>query len=404
MRSGKSRKLIGLISIPIGFVIITYTLILNVSKFPESWTIVLQYISYFLFLGGMLLGSRFNKSKVFFLSLILALSQAVLSYGGIFTHHAGVKIVRLFNILCFIIPINIFLFSILKERGILTLWGKIRFGFILFQVISVWWMIRLQQSQVQVLIRHKFVHWEFLQAIPMTQVCILTFFGVLLFLSIKISLKPTLMNSSLIGATLIVFIGLTLNDLFLALPISFAMAGLILIIGVIEASYFMAYIDELTDIPARRALNESMMKLRGKYVIAMMDIDFFKKFNDKYGHDTGDKVLKIVASNLQKVNGGGRAFRYGGEEFTILFSDKTQNDVIPYLEELREHISKQKYAYKKRRKVNGKEKMVSKDLSVTISIGVAEKSDKYKSAEEVLKAADKALYRAKKKGRNCVSK
>ncbi|MCG8501834.1 MAG: GGDEF domain-containing protein [Firmicutes bacterium] len=212
------------------------------------------------------------------------------------------------------------------------------------------------------------------------------------------------MNSSLIGATLIVFIGLTLNDLFLALPISFAMAGLILIIGVIEASYFMAYIDELTDIPARRALNESMMKLRGKYVIAMMDIDFFKKFNDKYGHDTGDKVLKIVASNLQKVNGGGRAFRYGGEEFTILFSDKTQNDVIPYLEELREHISKQKYAYKKRRKVNGKEKMVSKDLSVTISIGVAEKSDKYKSAEEVLKAADKALYRAKKKGRNCVSK
>ena len=99
-----------------------------------------------------------------------------------------------------------------------------------------------------------------------------------------------------------------------------------------------------------------------------------------------------------------KAFRYGGEEFTILFPNKTQREVIPYLEELRENISNERYIYRRKRKIDGKEKVLSKGLSVTISVGVAEKSDRYRSSEEVLEAADRALYRAKKKGRNCLSK
>jgi len=166
----------------------------------------------------------------------------------------------------------------------------------------------------------------------------------------------------------------------------------------------MAYRDELTGVPARRALKESMMKLGGKYSIAMIDIDFFKKFNDTYGHDTGDKVLQMVASSLEQIAGGGKAFRFGGEEFTILFPNKTREEVIPELEELRKDIAKQKYNYRKKKKVTGKDKVISKQLGVTISIGVAEKNENYKTAEEVLKAADKALYKAKKNGRNCVCK
>jgi diguanylate cyclase (GGDEF)-like protein len=147
-----------------------------------------------------------------------------------------------------------------------------------------------------------------------------------------------------------------------------------------------------------------MMKLGGKYTIAMIDIDFFKKFNDTYGHNTGDEVLQMVASSLGQIAGGGKAFRFGGEEFTILFANKTREEVIPYLEELRKNIANQKHAYRKKKKVAGKDKVVSKQLGVTISIGVAEKNENYKTAEEVLKAADKALYKAKKNGRNCVCK
>jgi len=238
----------------------------------------------------------------------------------------------------------------------------------------------------------------------MPQISILFFTLTFAFLGTRLILKPTLMDSSLMGVLFISFSGFVFKDEFLALEIFLGVSALILIFSIIESTYFMAYLDELTGIPARRALKESMMKLGGKYTIAMTDIDFFKKFNDTYGHDTGDEVLKMVASGLQQVRGGGKAFRYGGEEFTILFPNKTSSEVVSYLEELRENISKQRYTYKKKRKVQGKYKVTSKELSVTISIGVAEKSDKHKSAEEVMKAADNALYRAKKKGRNCVCK
>ncbi|MNN51889.1 Response regulator PleD [compost metagenome] len=172
----------------------------------------------------------------------------------------------------------------------------------------------------------------------------------------------------------------------------------------------MAFTDELTGLPSRRALKQDMMKLGFNYVIAMLDIDFFKKFNDTYGHDTGDEVLKLVASTIKEVTGGGKAFRYGGEEFTMLFPGKSINDVLPHLEELREKISKRAFTLRGngRSKSNSKKRSQgsksSKQIYITVSIGVSQKSEKYKTPDAVMKSADTALYRAKKKGRNCVSK
>src|SRR6185369_6728757 len=91
--------------------------------------------------------------------------------------------------------------------------------------------------------------------------------------------------------------------------------------------------------PSRRSLNESLQGLGRRYTIAMVDVDHFKKFNDTYGHDVGDQVLKMVARKIQDVGGGGKAYRYGGEEFTITFSGRSLADVIPHLEELRKTIA-----------------------------------------------------------------
>ena len=76
----------------------------------------------------------------------------------------------------------------------------------------------------------------------------------------------------------------------------------------------------------------------------MLDIDFFKKFNDRYGHDVGDQVLCMVASHIKRVGGGGRPFRFGGEEFSILFQGKSRDETIPYLENLRESIENAQFA------------------------------------------------------------
>ena len=100
-----------------------------------------------------------------------------------------------------------------------------------------------------------------------------------------------------------------------------ATAALILVSSIIENSYLLAYHDELTTLPARRAFNERCSGLKKPYAVAVVDIDHFKKFNDTYGHETGDQVLRLVASKLASVTGGGRAYRVGGEEFSIYFRE-----------------------------------------------------------------------------------
>ncbi len=169
----------------------------------------------------------------------------------------------------------------------------------------------------------------------------------------------------------------------------------------------MAYIDQLTDLPSRRALNERMLKLGGSFTIAMVDVDHFKKFNDRYGHDAGDEVLRMVASRIKQVGAGGKAFRYGGEEFSILFPGKMMHDVLEPLNAIRERIASSRFDLRRtdrRRKRKAGKKGPKQAASVTISVGVANHSEHTPSAWEVLKLADKALYRAKKQGRNRVCK
>jgi diguanylate cyclase (GGDEF)-like protein len=171
----------------------------------------------------------------------------------------------------------------------------------------------------------------------------------------------------------------------------------------------MAFHDELTGLPARRALNTALHGLGRHYVIAMLDIDFFKKFNDRFGHNVGDQVLCMVAAHLRRVGGGGRPYRYGGEEFTILFAGKSKEDAIPHLENLRQSIEASQFALrgknrpKKPPKKLKKIKAQPKTVSVTISIGVAEPDKNHSRPVSVMKVADQALYRAKNRGRNCIA-
>jgi GGDEF domain-containing protein len=178
--------------------------------------------------------------------------------------------------------------------------------------------------------------------------------------------------------------------------------------AVAHEAYQMAFRDELTGLPGRRALNERMQRLGRNYVLAMSDVDHFKKFNDTHGHDVGDQVLRLVASKLSKISGGGRAYRYGGEEFALVFAGKTLEECMPHLEVIRESIASYNIQLRnpdrpqddqqgrQRRAGSG-----ASSVSVTVSIGVAERLEQ-RTPEQVLKSADEALYSAKGAGRNCV--
>ena len=188
-----------------------------------------------------------------------------------------------------------------------------------------------------------------------------------------------------------------------------AAAAVLLVIGIVHESYNMAYRDELTGLPGRRALNEKLAALGRRYAIAMVDVDHFKKFNDNYGHDVGDQVLSMVAAKLRVVTGGGKAYRYGGEEFTLVFAGGGINDALPHVEAVRLNIAEYELALRKktrpskdRRKKRRTSRKTKTSVSVTVSAGVAERTDALRSPDEVIKAADQALYRAKRAGRNRV--
>ncbi|MDA3813079.1 MAG: GGDEF domain-containing protein [Candidatus Cloacimonetes bacterium] len=216
-------------------------------------------------------------------------------------------------------------------------------------------------------------------------------------------------NGGYLFVTISVFLAVCSRIPAPAFMLFFTTSGLILLITTIEASFSMAYIDELTGLHGRRSLDETLSSLSKNYSIAMLDIDHFKRFNDKYGHKTGDQVLKMVASKLSEVNGNAKTFRYGGEEFTAIFSGKTSRESEPYMEEYRRKLEATEFNVRSpiRRtstaKNRGKQSSKNRNIvTITVSIGIAEYGVNQIKPEKVLKAADKILYKAKRLGRNRV--
>ncbi|MGS0725454.1 GGDEF domain-containing protein, partial [Shewanella sp. 0m-11] len=193
----------------------------------------------------------------------------------------------------------------------------------------------------------------------------------------------------------------------LPLSILLSILAITYLISLLVRSYDLVYRDELTGVGSRRALNTMAASLSKHYSLAMVDIDHFKKFNDTYGHDVGDQVLRLVAMKLSQVKGGGKVFRYGGEEFTIVFANKDIELVLPHLEAIKQKIShynivlrnhKRKTKTKSDRETNNNQHPV---VNITVSIGVAQQCGDT-SFELTLKQADTALYKAKNNGRNQV--
>ncbi|MBI4271291.1 MAG: GGDEF domain-containing protein, partial [Candidatus Rokubacteria bacterium] len=240
----------------------------------------------------------------------------------------------------------------------------------------------------------------------LSQPALLAFGLALVLASVRFALRQTLIQSGFLWALLAALLagGAATG---LASTVYLTTGGLVLIIALVETSHHMAYDDELTGLLGRRAFEDALVRLGGQYAIAMVDIDHFKRFNDKYGHDAGDQLLRMVGATLTRTEGGGRAFRYGGEEFVILFPGRAAREILAPLESLRRAVEATAFTLRgydrpKRKPERPVATGPRRKLSVTVSIGVAESAGREADPREVVKAADRALYRAKHAGRNRV--
>jgi GGDEF domain-containing protein len=233
----------------------------------------------------------------------------------------------------------------------------------------------------------------------------LGFLGVLLLT--RYGLAPDAIGAGLVWALLAQAPGLRQPP---AAEAYIALSGLALGIAMIERSYWIAYHDELTGLPGRRAFNEALAALGEMYSVAIVDVDHFKRFNDTFGHDTGDQVLRKVAAQLSYVRYG-KAYRVGGEEFALLFPDRDTAESGEFAEEVRARIEQETFIVRgperslrereERRRGETRRRLAAPvRTSVTISIGMAESPPEVHDVHEVIAAADRALYRAKNNGRN----
>jgi len=398
----------------------------------RAFLVILPIMPYIIFSAVVLMGWRYNNAGLILTSLTLALSYFVFSsYGSLYLQQksAGVSILEAG---AFLLPVNLAFFSMITKRRIFTTTFVVYILLLGLQLVAVLLLCRMPNSSYSPL-------WTFIHNISpqmadtLSQVstrlgsgfhgngltvlknislpALFAFSGTLLFLLIRFLFTHDAIQVGFIGTLAASFLGIIALRTFPAAIIYFSAAGLILIITTIESSYSMAYVDELTGLQSRRSMNETLINLGHKYAIAMIDVDNFKKFNDTYGHKTGDQVLKMIAVQLNKITGGAKTFRYGGEEFAAIFPGKSAEEARLHLEKYRHGVASTSFIVrgKQRRrsspKNRGKRKLFGqKQDKVTVSIGVAEPNRKLTTPEKVLKSADRILYKAKKAGRNRVMK
>ena len=305
----------------------------------------------------------------------------------------------------FLLPLNFVLFASLRDRGVMTLDGAVKMGIVGAQAAGVAWIA--QHSSLEL---GSVLHWGRQtggwSSLPLAAQ--LSFAVAALTLLTFIVVRRAKVEG-LLWALVAVFFGVLESAKAEALLLYAGTAGLVLVFAVLEHGYDIAYRDELTGLLGRRAFTTMMERLGRTYAFALCDVDHFKRFNDTYGHDVGDDVLKMVAAKLSQVEGGGRVFRYGGEEFLVVFQGRSAIEAKPFMESVRQAIADTGFALRgSDRPVRKSKRLVkvehekSPTVTVTISIGIAEKSIRHSTPELVLDAADAALYAAKAGGRNCV--
>lgn len=369
--------------------------------------VIFDKLPYLICLVAVLMAYQFNRCRLLLASFGVAVFYwSVQSFLQVSLSQPAAW--RMYLAISLALPVLAFYLMLLPEKGIWNLYGCGFFlAFILLGLMCVQlgpWLMQANGAAQIYYTPHPGAGYALSYGATLL-VALVALVGTVL-----LCVRNEEVESALLAAFLSLYLALALLQVEHISVTMCTAAALCLVWGLVRSSHAMAYRDELTGLPGRRALNERLKMLGGTFTIAMLDVDHFKRFNDTYGHDVGDEVLKLVASRIRRVQGGGIAYRYGGEEFCVVFPRKSVEDAVEPLERVREEIANYNMSIRdlnlrpvRAREGNrkrGATRLGGNQVSVTISAGIAARSTEHPDAETVIAAADKKLYQAKKAGRN----
>ncbi len=409
------RRSIYLLSTPTLITIIIVSFISEITHITHPIFFALPLLPYVIFIAALVLAFIFNNNREFMILALLSISYWVISE-LMFKSNSLLNMAQreqLTNYVTFLLPLNFVIFSFTKERGVLSRYGQQQLAIVVAQIIIVALLLRFPIGFISTIFDAQYLSILNHSSVYIPQLSIISFEFSLLVIASLIIHQPSIRLGGFFGSLIFLFLSFLNVDNPDAFILFYTIVGSVLITSIIFNSYTLAYHDELTGLASRRALKQYLMSLGPNYTLAMFDVDHFKKVNDTYGHDVGDQVLRKLAGHLRTAPGGAKAYRYGGEEFTLVYNGKSAAEAAEYANQLRKKIEKDSFSIRNNnerpkrsshyKKTHRKRKKSSqKNLRYTVSIGLAEHCEHHKTPFDTLKIADKALYAAKQKGRNCV--
>ena len=405
---GKILKVLAAFLMPGGAVVLAAALVLKTGLVLPYYEALARVVPLGVLLVSIYLGLRFRRGRIVWASLILILAESVYHH-LVWAETGGAYSARtVSDATALLIPVNLGLIALLPERAILHP-RNLRVAIIVVAEVFAVMAVSRSAWDVSPLLGATLVDADWIRALGLPQPALIAFVVCGVLLIVHFFLNPGPSRGAYVWALAASWgaLGMLSEGDGASLLLSSGVAALIL--SEAESSHMMAFRDELTCLPGRRALMAHLDGLTDIYVAVMVDVDRFKKFNDTYGHDIGDQVLRMVASRLERAGSGGRAYRYGGEEFTLLYPGCLLDEVMPRLESLRAAIEESGFNLRhsdrpaRRPEDPSRAPRSEGKVRVTVSMGAAQgnaRSDEDPHA--VLKDADQALYKAKRAGRNKV--
>lgn len=392
--------------VPGGLLALAFLASSAAGRLPEELVAFLRVYPWVVYGAGALLGLRLRRGRVVLALAALALADRALAHfapaamGGPAARYA-------LNAAGLLLPLDLGWLALARERGTLTSRGLKRLVVIAAQPAVAAFVWLSYQPRLVALLESRFLPGQ--SSSPesaLAHPALVAYAAALVVTVMTWVLRRTVIEAGFAWAVVASFVALVTPG---SVTLFLATGGLILTVALVESAFAMAFRDALTSLPSRRAFDEAVEKLSGRYAVAIVDVDHFKAINDRWGHDVGDQILRMIATRLAAAGGGAHAYRIGGEEFALVFTGKSADEALPEAEAVRAGVAGAPFALRSPTRPRRKPKRPPERheavtaLPVTVSIGVAGRAGRLIAPEEVVKAADAALYRAKRAGRNRVS-
>jgi diguanylate cyclase (GGDEF)-like protein len=279
---------------------------------------------------------------------------------------------------------------------------------VLGQPFAVLWLALPDQDHLARALQFPLIPAPMLEGSMLAQPALLAFFGAAFLLGVRFVLNRSPMDAGALWALMASFTAFHGLRYGWAPTNFLSTAGLVLFIALVQASHQNTYRDALTGLLGKAAYEQAVSRLKGRYVFAIVGLDQLKQYGSQHGRPVSEQLLCLIAPKIQAAAGQGQVYRLTGEEFTLLFSRKGATEVLVILEGIRKTIEhctmygQGSQVWEASRSHPAGSGLT--DLTLTVSIGLAESQTGQPSPDQVRKAAYRALYQAKGEGGNLVKR